>query len=226
MPIFGLSDLHLSFGTNKPMDIFKGWNDYVLRIENNWRRTVTENDTVVIPGDISWALKLEDTIRDFDFIESLPGKKVILKGNHDLWWSTMKKMNSFLEQNNFKTISFLHNSAVEIGDYAICGSRGWFFDDKDSSKKVILREASRLATSINEAEKLNKIPLVFLHYPVCYNEQICNEIFDVLKEHNIKDVWHGHIHGAGKQFTTASYNGVSFHLISCDCANFEPILIK
>lgn len=226
MSIFGLSDLHLPLGADKPMDIFRGWNDYVLRIENNWRHMITDDDTVVIPGDISWALKLEDTYKDFEFINSLPGKKIILKGNHDLWWSTMNKMNKFLSDNNFSTISFVHNSAYEIGEYAVCGSRGWFFDDKNASKKVILREALRLDTSITAAKENGKIPLVFLHYPVCYNEQVCNELFEVLKKHNISDVWHGHIHGAGRQYVTTDYDGVSFHLISCDCVDFTPVLIK
>ena len=226
MAIFSISDLHLPLGADKPMDIFRGWNDYVSRIENNWCRMIADDDYVVIPGDISWALKLSDTYKDFEFIENLPGKKIILKGNHDLWWSTMNKMNAFLQENKFNSISFIHNSCYEIGEYAICGSRGWFFDDKSASKKVILREALRLDSSIKAAVDIGKTPLVFLHYPVCYNEQVCEELFEVLIKHGIKDVWHGHIHGAGRQYITNEYGGISFHLISCDCVDFSPVLIK
>lgn len=227
MSIFGISDLHLPLGADKPMDIFRGWDDYVERIENNWCKMITDYDYVVIPGDISWALKLSETYNDFKFIDKLPGKKIILKGNHDLWWSTMNKMNTFLEENNFNSISFIHNSCYEIGEYAICGSRGWFFDDNSTaSKKVILREATRLDVSIKTAKELNKTPLVFLHYPVCFNNQVCEELFEVLQKHEIKDVWHGHIHGSGKQYITSEYMGICFHLISCDCINFSPILIK
>ena len=224
--IFGLSDLHLSLSSDKPMDIFRGWDDYQTRIEANWKRMITPDDTVVIPGDISWAMKLEDSFSDFEFLNSLPGTKIILKGNHDLWWNTAKKLREFLDENGFDTIKFIFNSAEVVGDYAICGSRGWFFDDKESSKKVILREAARLDTSITKAKETGKTPLVFLHYPVYFNDQVSVEMLEVLKKHEIFEVWHGHIHGSGKQSLQYSYENIKFNLISCDCIGFEPVLIR
>lgn len=208
------------------MDIFKGWDDYVDRLKRNWCAAVNNDDTVVIPGDISWALKLCDTAKDLRFLDELPGKKLLIKGNHDLWWCTMKKMRAFIEEQQFKTLDFVYNSAVTAESYAICGSRGWFFDDKEQSKKVILREAQRLRTSLQCACETGLPPLVFMHYPPAYNGQHCEEMITVLKEFNIKDVWHGHIHGAGKQYTVSEFDGISFHLISCDCINFSPQRIK
>ena len=181
---------------------------------------------MVIPGDISWALKLCDTEKDLRFLDELPGRKLLLKGNHDLWWCTMKKMRAFLEEQQFKTLDFVFNSAVAAESYAICGSRGWFFDDKEQSRKVILREAQRLRTSLQCAAETGLPPLVFMHYPAAYNGQYCAEMIEVLKEFGIKDVWHGHIHGAGKQYAVSEFDGISFHLISCDCINFSPQRIK
>ena len=142
MAIFAISDLHLSFSVDKPMDIFKGWTDYTERLKENIEKSVGENDTIVMPGDISWGLKLSETIEDFRFINNLPGKKIIGKGNHDLWWESLTKMNRIMNENGFDTISFLHNNCYEVEDIAVCGSRGWFFDDT-AEKKIILREALR-----------------------------------------------------------------------------------
>ena len=140
MAIFTISDLHLSLNTDKPMDVFKGWQGYVQKLEENWRKFVSHNDTVVIPGDISWELKLENTVHDFAFINSLPGKKLIIKGNHDLWWSTKRKVNEFFEENGFNSISIIFNDAVVAEERAICGSRGWFYDSTDQDEKVVLRQ--------------------------------------------------------------------------------------
>lgn len=224
--IFGISDLHLSLSADKPMDIFRGWDNYIERLTANWSRIVTENDTVVIPGDISWALKLDEAYEDFKFLNNLSGAKIILKGNHDLWWSTTNKMNIFLNENGFDSIKFVFNSAVPVGDYVVCGSRGWFFDDKEHSQKIISREAGRLETSIQKAFETGLEPLVFLHYPVVYKDQVCEELLEVLSRNNIKEVWYGHIHGAGKQPSTVSYNGIDFHLITCDSIDFSPIIIR
>ncbi len=125
MALFVISDLHLSLNTDKPMTVFKGWDNYVERIERNWRSVITDDDTVVIPGDISWEMRLKDCVADFAFIHSLPGKKIIMKGNHDLWWESMTKMNNFVAQNGFDSISVLHYNCYEYGDYVLCGSRGW-----------------------------------------------------------------------------------------------------
>lgn len=224
--IFGISDLHLSLSADKPMDVFRGWDNYVERITANWNKIVTPQDTVVIPGDISWALKLEEATEDFKYINELPGTKIILKGNHDLWWATANKLNLFLEKNGFNTIKFIFNSTHCVGQYAICGSRGWFFDEKEHSKKIIMREAGRLETSITKALETGLQPLVFLHYPVVYKGEVCEELLQVLLKHGIKEVWYGHIHGAGKQEPTIEYSGIKFHLIACDSIDFSPIIIR
>lgn len=224
MSLYAIGDLHLSLSADKPMDVFRGWQDYVNRIRNNWTRIVGENDTVVIPGDISWALKLSDAREDFAFLDSLPGKKIILKGNHDLWWSTAKKLREFLEENEFSTISFVFNNAIEVEDFAVCGTRGWFYDLKGESL-VVLREAGRLEASIKAALETGKKPIVFTHYPPVYGDWVCEEIFDVIKRYGIKKVYHGHIHGSGFHNAKKSYDGVDFQLLSADCVDFSPVMI-
>ncbi|MBE6766775.1 MAG: metallophosphoesterase [Clostridia bacterium] len=224
MSLYAISDLHLSLAADKPMDVFRGWEDYQNRIEKNWRRIVKAEDTVVIPGDISWAMTLSEAVADFSFLNSLPGKKIILKGNHDLWWSTAKKLNTFLEENKFDTISFVFNSAAVVEDFAVCGTRGWFYD-LGAEDKVVLREAGRLETSIKAAIETGKRPVVFTHYPPVYGEWVCKEIFDVIKKYEITRVYHGHIHGSGFNNAKSSYDGVEFKLLSADCIDFCPMLI-
>ena len=224
MALFAISDLHLAFLCDKPMDIFKGWDNYVKRIEANWRRVVSDGDTVVLPGDLSWALKLEDAREDFLFLNSLPGKKIILKGNHDLWWSTASKMHTFLDANGIDTVSILHNNFFEAEGYAICGTRGWLFDGA-GDRKVLLREAGRLEASLKAAEGSGLKPLVFMHYPPAYDKAICRELFDVLHKYNIKTVFHGHIHGKGMYNAVSAAEGVTLRLVSCDCIDFCPYRI-
>ena len=223
MVIYGISDLHLSLGNDKPMDIFKGWENYYQRIEANWRRIVKQDDVVVLPGDFSWALKLEETRKDFLFLEALPGKKVILKGNHDLWWSTAKKINDFFESEKIKSVSIVFNNCFEIGEYAVCGTRGWT-KEKEADLKIICREAGRLRASISTAVEKGKIPLVFLHYPPVTSDSIAEEIIEVLKEFDIKQVYHGHIHGKNSNYIK-EYDTISFKLLSCDCIDFTPLFI-
>ncbi len=223
MALFGISDLHLSFDKDKPMDIFRGWENYTSRLEENWKKTVKEDDTVVLPGDFSWALKLEETKPDFLFLESLPGKKILLKGNHDLWWSTAKKIKEFFEKENIKTVDILFNNCHEIGEYAICGTRGWIKENKEE-EKIVLREAARLETSISMALKLGKKPIVFLHYPPVFATGVSTEIIKVLKKYSITTVYHGHIHGSGRNFIQ-NYDGISFVLLSCDSLDFTPFPI-
>ena len=226
MSIYTISDLHLSFGVEKPMDIFGGWQNHTIRIEKNWKHLVGENDTVVLPGDLSWGLKIEEAKPDFEFLNSLPGKKILLKGNHDLWWGTAKKMKEFLNENNFSTIDFVFNNCIVAENFAICGTRGWFYDDTSSDKKVVLREAGRLKTSIEAAKATGFEPLVFLHYPPVFGEQVCEEIFSVLKEMDVKKVYYGHIHGLGKNNIVKEYDGISFKLVSSDCIDFTPFCIS
>lgn len=224
MSIFAISDLHLSFGTDKPMDVFRGWDNYTERLFANWNRLVKEDDTVILPGDLSWALKLEDTKADFEFLRKLNGKKILLKGNHDLWWSTAKKLNAFLEENNFSNVEILFNNTVVAENFAIAGTRGWLYDAAEDDK-IILREVGRLEKSLSEAEKTGLPILVFLHYPPVYGTEVCTEILNVLKKHNIKAVYHGHIHGSGFNNAVKEYDGISFRLISCDCIDFTPLFI-
>ncbi len=227
MSLFAIADTHLSFSTDKPMDIFGGWQDYVERLEKNWRALVTEDDIVVIAGDISWAMGIEAAYEDFRFLNSLPGNKLIFKGNHDYWWSTMRKMETFLSVNGFDTIKIMHNNAVSVGDYTVCGSRGWFFDaEEDPDNKILLREAGRIRRSIEEAEKLGGEPVVFLHYPPLTQNMVCNEIFSVLKEKQIKRCYYGHLHGpSANNAFIGEKEGIKFDIISGDYLKFCPKLI-
>lgn len=223
MRVFAISDLHLPFGENKPMDVFGGWDGYTERLYENWQNIVSDDDTVVIPGDISWTLKLENALPDFRFIHDLNGKKIILKGNHDFWWSTVTKIRSFLDANGFDDIAILHNNAYKIGDTVVCGTRGWVYDGtSDFDEKVISREAGRLRTSIVEGVKLGDNIKVFLHYPFVYGEYLCEEIYSVLKEFDIKDIYFGHIHGNGRSKIVNEYGGIKLHNVSSDLVSFVP----
>ena len=228
MAVFTIADLHLSFGTDKPMDVFPGWTNYTDRIKANWTRLVEEKDTVVIAGDVSWAMNLSETYNDMSFIQSLPGKKIILKGNHDYWWATKKKMDAYLSENGFDSISILHNNFYEADGLALSGSRGWFYDaETDADMKVLHREAGRLRMSIEPAVKAGFIPIVFLHYPPIYNGMECTEITSVLKEYGIKKCFYGHIHGgnAAKKAFNGEHEGVSYKLIACDYIGFTPLAV-
>ena len=228
MSLFALGDTHLSLKTDKPMDIFKGWNDYVSRLEKNWRALVKENDTVVLAGDISWEMALEETTEDFRFLDSLPGKKIILKGNHDYWWSTKTKMDAFFNNNGFSSFGILFNNAYRVGDIAVCGTRGWFFDDEsEASSKVINREVGRLNASIDEARKLGGEAVVFLHYPPITQNARCDEIYNVLVERGIKRCYYAHLHGDAHKFSFQGVSdGIKFTLISSDYLKFSPLYIE
>lgn len=228
MSLFAIGDTHLSFGCDKPMDIFKGWDNYTERLEKQWRAVVEEKDTVLIAGDISWAMKVEDAKADFAFLHSLPGKKIVMKGNHDYWWQTKKKLDEFLKANNFDSIDILFNNAYKVGDFALCGSRGWFYDaEKDADMKVLRREAGRLQMSIDCADNLGGEKIAFLHYPPIMLEQSCKEIIDVLKKNSIKRCYYGHLHGQSVNLSfNNEYDGIKFELISADFLGFCPKLIE
>ena len=210
------------------MDIFGGWSDYVERLEKNWRSVVTEKDTVVIPGDISWAMSFEGAKKDFRFLHSLPGEKIILKGNHDYWWNTKKKMDGFLDEQGFDTIKILHNNAYAVGNFAVCGSRGWFYDAQgEQDRKILLREVSRLERSIEAGEQTGLEKIVFLHYPPIMQGQVCEEIMDVLKRHCVKRCYYGHLHGeSARRSVTDTVDGIKFSLISADFLEFCPRLVE
>lgn len=228
MSLFAIGDTHLSFFSDKPMGIFPGWEDYEERLEKNWNRVVGNDDTVVIAGDISWALKLEDTLEDFRFIDSLNGKKIIMKGNHDYWWSTKTKAEKFFAENGIESISILFNNAYRVGDVSVCGTRGWFFDcEKSEDRKVLLREAGRLRTSVAQAKELGGEPVVFLHYPPVSLTQTCDEIYDILVEEKIPRCYYGHLHGDAVNWAyNGERDGVRFGLISADHLGFCPKLIS
>lgn len=229
MSLFVIADLHLSLGTDKPMDGFHGWEGYVRRLEENWRSIVKPEDTVVIAGDISWAMKLEDSLSDFKFIQSLPGQKIIMKGNHDYWWSTRNKIDNFFTQNGLDSLHVLHNCAYRVGDRAICGTRGWLYNSEtEEDRKIVNREAGRLVASIEDAKKLGGELTAFLHYPPVYDTLECRELLDILVEQGVKECYFGHIHGqyAAKKALVGEYRGVHMRLISCDFVNFCPVLIS
>lgn len=228
MALYGIADLHLSLGADKPMDVFPGWWDYTHRLEENWRALVKPEDTVVIAGDISWAMRLEDTLADFTFIHRLPGEKILLKGNHDYWWSTRKKIDNFLAENGLTSLHMLHNDAYRVGDKALCGTRGWLYNAAgEEDKKIVAREAGRLLASIQAAEKLGGERIAFLHYPPVYDSMECWELLDILLEHGVTACYFGHIHGqyASRKALTGAWNGIGMRLVSCDFVNFTPVLI-
>jgi predicted phosphohydrolase len=227
MSLFVIGDTHLSLGSDKPMDIFSGWENYEHRLEKNWRAIVKDEDTVVVAGDISWAMGLETALEDFRFLNSLPGKKIILKGNHDYWWNTKKKLDAFFRDNSLYTLQILHNNAYKVGEIAVCGTRGWFFDCEGSEdKKVLLREAGRLSASIKAAKKLGGEPVVFLHYPPITEDTVCTEIMNVLISEKIERCYYAHLHGAScrRAFNGIS-QGIKFKLVSADYLSFCPKLI-
>jgi len=240
MSLFVIGDLHLSTleSTDKSMEVFgRRWCDYISKIKKNWCAIVNDTDTVVIPGDISWALTLEEAASDLKFIDMLPGRKIFLKGNHDFWWSTLTKINNFFASNEIKTISLLQNNAFETDEFILCGSRGWYQDEaNDKSKndndyeKIVAREAIRLQMSLNEAKKLKEASpekeiIVFMHFPPFWNGIEGNEFIKILKEYDIKRCYFGHIHG---NYTTPAHtlhDGIEFILISADYIDFVPRLI-
>lgn len=226
MSLYVLSDLHLSFGVDKPMDVFRGWENHTDKIKANWNRLINDDDTVVLAGDTSWALKLEEAKKDFEFLESLNGKKLILKGNHDFWWTTSKKIKEFFTENNFSSIELLFNNSYTVGNITVCGSRGWLYDGTgELDEKIIKRECGRLELSLKSVEDETKEKVVFLHYPPVYRDFVCEPIMEVLKAHNIKQIYYGHIHGSGKNHTVNEYDGVKMRLVSCDCVDFTPIFV-
>ena len=228
MSVFAMSDTHLSLSADKSMEVFAGWQNYVERIERNWRAIVSDEDVVVMPGDISWAMHLCDTFEDFSFINSLPGKKIILKGNHDLWWQSISKMNAYLADNKFDTISFLHNSCYNEQGLCITGSRGWLTEPgSEHDEKIIAREAGRLRLSLDAARSVgNADPTVFLHYPPVVHGAVCDEILDVIREYGVKQVYYGHIHrGSYFKAFNGVYDGIHFRCVSADMVDFTPVKI-
>jgi len=239
MAIFTMSDLHLSLGTDKPMEVFgRTWDNYVNRIYNNWSSVVSDSDTVLIGGDVSWAMSLAECKEDFDFINSLPGHKLIFKGNHDYWWESITKMNNFLEQNGFLTISFMHNNAVICEDSVIMGTRGWSlpgdsgFGEEDA--KIYRRELLRLELSLKTGSKLcaeeNFVPkrrICVFHYPPFTKDHIADEgITSLLWRYGVTDCFYGHLHASGAYNAfEGNAENINYTLTSADHLGFMPIRI-
>lgn len=229
MAIYTIGDLHLSLGSDKPMDIFEGWGNYTKRLEKNWRNIVRDGDTVVIVGDISWAMTLDEAQTDFSFIESLPGSKIITKGNHDYWWTTMKKMSAWLDICGFGSIRFLFNNAYVVEDTGICGTRSWFYDeDEYENDKVFAREIGRLDASIAALNgQLCEEKIAFLHYPPVYRGSVVGDILKILKENDIHRCFYGHLHGASIDHAfNGMLDGIEFRLVSADNLDFAPFKVK
>lgn len=229
MSLFAIADLHLSLNGEKPMDVFRGWQNYIQRLEENWRRVVREGDTVVIAGDISWAMKIEDALLDFQFLHSLLGEKILLKGNHDYWWSTRNKIDQFLLEHGFSDMKVLHNCAYLVEGKALCGTRGWLYNSETAEdRKIVAREAGRLTMSMDEAKRLGGELVAFLHYPPVYDAMECSEILELLASNRIKHCYFGHIHGqyAAQKALVGEYKGVQMHLISADYVQFCPVKVE
>ncbi|MBE6590316.1 MAG: serine/threonine protein phosphatase [Ruminococcaceae bacterium] len=241
MSLFVIADLHLSSDGTKSMEKFGSrWTGYIQKLEKNWRAVVKDEDTVIIPGDISWSLKLEDSLDDLRFLDSLPGQKLIGKGNHDFWWATASKMNAFFEKNSIKTIRMLYNNAYRLDGCIVCGTRGWFVEEGQQNTvgevdyaRIVNREVVRLRLSLDEAVKLKKesgdetLPiLVFLHFPPVWKEFVCHEIVDTLKEYGISTCYFGHIHGAYRERQITQVDGIDLVLCAADYLNFVPLIVK
>ena len=235
MSIYVIGDLHLSFSQNKPMDIFgKNWENHEEKIKQDWISKVTKNDIVILPGDFSWATYLEETYLDFKYLNELPGKKILLKGNHDYWWTTVTSMKNFLEKNGFDSIEFLYNNSFEFEDKIFVGTRGWSFQDVENSAKMINRENQRLELSIKNAISqygTEKEIIAFMHYPPLVNKQLLEnkylEFFKTLKKYNIKRCYYGHLHSKSHlDAVIGTVEGIEFNLISADYLNFKLLKIN
>ena len=229
MSIYAISDLHLSFNTNKPMDIF-GWNNYEEKISQDWRKNVKEQDLVLLTGDFSWEMKLENTYKDFQFINNLPGKKLLLKGNHDLWWTTLKRMREFLKEKEFNNIDFIYNNSYEFENYIIAGTRGWnLVSENIDDKKIKDRELLRLENSIIDGIRKygeDKPIIVCMHYPPLLKELKNSEFTKILEKYNVKYCLYGHLHGKSHMNVfDGNYNNVAYKMVSCDYTGFKLIKI-
>lgn len=226
MSLFVMADLHLCKGNpEKTMSIFNGWQNYQELIEKNWKELISDSDTIVLPGDISWGMSLKEAAPDFKFIEQLPGQKIVIKGNHDYWWTTKKKMEDFFAAEGCTSIKILHNNHYRYGGYGICGTRGWVnMLGETQDEKVLRREVQRLETSIRSALDEGLKPIVFLHYPPILATNFNYDILDVLYRYKIEECYYGHIHGksAHDLCVKNTYDGINFHLIAGDYLQFIP----
>lgn len=227
MSLYAIGDLHLSLSSPKPMDIFGGaWENYVSKILDGFS-TLTQDDVTVLCGDLTWAKSLEEGLEDFLFIDRLPGRKIIIKGNHDYWWTTVTKAYKFFEQNGIKTIDIMHNNCYTYGDVSICGTRGWFYEEEthgEQDRKILGRELMRLEASFKAAGDKEK--LCFLHYPPRYNNYVCTQIVEMFQAYGVKQCYYGHIHSLGHRYAIEGQIGtVDYEMVSGDYLDFKPLKI-
>lgn len=228
MALYAMGDLHLCLGAPKPMDVFGGaWVGYMEKLKQGLS-VITEKDTLVLMGDLSWALDLNSAVADFAWINEIPGRKIILKGNHDYWWSTQAKFTKFCVENGFSDLNLLNNNCYFYDDWAICGTRGWFFEEERSGvhdEKVFRRELIRLEASLKAAGDREK--MVFLHYPPRYKGYTCREILDLLKSYGVRRCFYGHLHGASHKLAMeGTWDGIEYRLLSADYLDFQPYIVK
>ena len=227
MSLFAIGDTHLSFGVEKPMDVFGGnWIGYMDKLKEGLSG-ITDADTTVLLGDLSWALDLKSACADFAWINEIPGRKIILKGNHDYWWSTASKFYKFCDEQGFSNQLILNNNHYTYDRWAICGTRGWFFEEERSSEhdeKVFKRELLRLEASLKSAGDLPK--MVFLHYPRRHKGYECPEILSLLEQYEVRRCFYGHLHGPShKMAMEGLWNGIEFRLVSADFLDFTPYIV-
>lgn len=227
MALYTIGDLHLSLSAKKPMDVFGGaWVGYMDKLQEGLS-VLTPEDTLVLCGDLSWALGLDNAREDFAWINEIPGRKIILKGNHDYWWSTAAKFYKFCEQNGFENQLILNNNCYEYGDWAICGTRGWFFEEEKSGEhdtKVFKREMCRLEASLKAAGEREK--LVFLHYPPRYRGYECREIIEMLEHYGVRRCFYGHLHSDSHKLAIEGlWGGVEYKLVAADYTGFKPVKV-
>jgi len=225
LALYTIGDLHLSLSSDKPMDVFGGgWENYQEKIRQGFS-TLKPDDVCVLCGDISWGMTIKESMEDFRFIENLPGRKILLKGNHDYWWETVTKIKKAFAENGISSIDILHNNAFSYNGYAICGTRGWLLEneaDAVHNAKITAREAARLRASLNAADS-SDIKLCFLHFPPRYRDQSCQEIIEVMKEYGVKNCYYGHIHGYGQHYAAVGESdGINYHMVSADYVGFIP----
>ena len=224
MALYAIGDLHLCLGAPKPMDIFGGaWVGYMDKLKEGMS-VIRPEDTTVLLGDLSWSLDLANAKADFAWINEIPGRKIILKGNHDYWWSTAAKFQKFCQENGFENLHLLNNNSYVYTDYAICGTRGWFFEEERSGQHdemVFMRELIRLEASLNSAGEKEK--LVFLHYPPRYKGYECPEILALLEKYGVRRCFYGHLHGGSHKLAMeGQWDNVDFRLVAADYINFKP----
>ena len=230
MRLFAIGDLHMSGGDDKPMDVFgPQWDRHFLRIQENWRQLVREEDTVLIPGDISWAMQLKDAQADLEEIGRLPGQKVLCKGNHDYWWNSISRVRSVLPPG----MKALQHSAADLGEAVACGTRGWMIPTKETplgeqDEKIFRRETDRLRLALDDAARLadGRPLIVMMHYPPLLEEEKETAFTEILEDYPVHSVVYGHLHGTGIRIGyTGEHRGIQYHLVSCDSIGFAPKLV-